>query len=328
MAISAHDLSGRLIAAVPTPLARTGQLHSGALEGYARWLAERGAGGVAVWAHTGRGLNLASDDRDRVLKAWRKHLAPGSLLLAAAGGPKASTSPHELIEKAYAMACRAAELGAEALLVYPPVAFKHRPDLAALLIRYHSRIAEAGLPLLLFYLYEAAGGISYTPEILVELLARDEVIGIKIATLDSVMTFQDVARLVVTRAPGKLVITGEDRFLAYSLMCGAETALIGMAAACTEIQAELLKAHREGRARGFLALSGLVDDLAQHTFVAPLEGYIQRMLWCLVHQKVIPPEAAHDPWGPQVDPAEFDRIGVCVARLEEARRRLDMGEPP
>ena len=35
------------------------------------------------------------------------------------------------------------------------------------------------------------------------------------------MTFQDIARLVKTRAPGKLVITGEDRFLGYSLMCGA-----------------------------------------------------------------------------------------------------------
>ena len=57
----------------------------------------------------------------------------------------------------------------------------------------------------------------------------------------------------------------------------------------------------------------MIDDLAQHTFVAPIDGYIQRMLWCLVHQGVIPAEAAHDPWGPPVDPADFDRIGAASA---------------
>src|SRR5262249_20106160 len=117
-------------------------------------------------------------------------------------------------------------------------------------------------------------------------LARDDVLGIKVATLDSVMTFQDIVRLARDRAGGKVVITGEDRFLAYSLMCGAGAALIGMAAACTGLQAELLRSHREGRAQDFLRLSSLVDDLAQHTYVAPMEGYIQRMLWCLVVENV------------------------------------------
>jgi 4-hydroxy-tetrahydrodipicolinate synthase len=226
------------------------------------------------------------------------------------------------------MACRAAELGADAVLVHPPVALRDRPECDSLLIGYHSRIAEAGLPLILFYLYEAAGGISYTPQVLIELLARPEVIGIKIATLDSVITFQAIARLVKAQAPGKVVISGEDRFLPYSLMCGAQAALIGMAAACTTLQAELLRSHFAGRSRKFLALSSLIDDLAQHTFLDPMEGYIQRMLWCLVHQHVIPADAAYDPWGPSIDPAEFDRIGTCIARLEEAARRFGAGKGP
>lgn len=98
-------------------------------------------------------------------------------------------------------------------------------------------------------------------------------------------------------------------------MCGAKAALIGMAAACTTVQARLLRSHLEGRSSEFLALSPRIDDLAQNTFLTPMEGYIQRILWCLVHQRVIPREAAHDPWGPQLDPAEFDRIGACVARV-------------
>ena len=317
--IGANDLAGKLIPAVPVPSHATGGLHEQALEAYAAWMVRQPIGGVAVWAHTGRGLCLPVSVRDRVLQTWRKFLPSGSLLVAAAGAPPEQETPSLLIEEAHAMACRAAELGADALLVYPPAALRERRDRDALIVRYHSRIADAGLPLVLFYLYEAAGGISYSPEVLAELLARSDVLGIKIATLDSIMTFQDIVRLVKEQAPAKLVITGEDRFLAYSLMCGAGAALIGMAAACTDLQAELLRTHREGRTREFLALSPLIDDLAQHTFIAPMDGYIQRMLWCLVHQKVIPPEAAHDPWGPPLAPAEFDRIGNCLERLRRCQ---------
>jgi 4-hydroxy-tetrahydrodipicolinate synthase len=213
------------------------------------------------------------------------------------------------------MACQAAELGADALLVHPPVAFRGRPDQDQLVFRYHQAIAEAGLPLILFYLYEAAGGIAYGAHLLAELLARPEVLGIKVATLDRVMTFQEVARIVGTHAPDKLLITGEDRFLGYSLMCGAQAALIGMGAACAALQDDLLQSYWRGDAARFLALNGPVDDLAQHTFIAPMEGYIQRMLLCLVHQGVIPRDAAHDPWGPRLPEIERERLAQCLERL-------------
>jgi 4-hydroxy-tetrahydrodipicolinate synthase len=99
-------------------------------------------------------------------------------------------------------------------------------------------------------------------------------------------------------------------------MCGAQAALIGMAAACTALQAEFLRCFWSKDAGRFLELNGHVDDLAQHTFVAPMEGYIQRMLWCLVHAGIIPPEAAFDPFGPRLDPAEFDRIGALLRNGE------------
>jgi 4-hydroxy-tetrahydrodipicolinate synthase len=316
MTISAGDLSGRLIPAVPVPFGADGAIHASGLERYAAWMAEQPIGGVAVWAHTGRGLRLSAVDRDRVLKRWRQALPSGCFLIAAAGARPEVRSVTEVIASAQSMARRATDLGADALLVYPPVAFRERDDCDRLVLDYHACVAEAGVPLVLFYLYEAAGGISYPPELLSALLARPEVLGIKIATLDSVMTFQDISRLIQTKATGKLILTGEDRFLGYSLMCGAQGALIGMAAACTDLQAQLLLSYGQGDAERFLALSREIDDLAQHTFIAPMEGYILRMLWCLVHQGVIPPEAAHDPWGPPLEPAEFDRLGACLQRLQ------------
>jgi 4-hydroxy-tetrahydrodipicolinate synthase len=141
------------------------------------------------------------------------------------------------------------------------------------------------------------------------------VIGIKMATLDSVMTYQDVARQVLQNHPDKLLITGEDRFLGYSLQRGAKSALLGMAAVCCDLQTELVRAHFEGDSQRFLALSQTVDALAEVLFVKPMEGYIRRILWALVHLSVIPREAANDPWGPQLAASEFEEIGRTIAAL-------------
>ncbi len=316
MATSVSHKSGWLIPAVPVPFDRDGSVHEPGLRQYAEWMAGQPIGGVAVWAHTGRGLLLDEADGGTVMTAWRRALPPGTMLVAATGARAEWRSPREVFTAVRRMARRAADLGADALLVHPPAAFREAPDRDALVLDYHSVAAEAGLPLVAFYLYEAAGGISYPPDLLAALLARDEVLGVKVATLDSVMTFQDVARLVTAVAPAKLLITGEDRFLGYSLMCGARAALIGMAAACTAIQSELLRAYWDGDAERFLHLSAAVDDLAQHTFIAPMEGYIRRMLWCLAIQGVIPEEAAHDPWGPPPEVGEYDRLAACLRRLE------------
>jgi 4-hydroxy-tetrahydrodipicolinate synthase len=321
----AEDLRRRLIAAVPVPFDAEGRVHAEAQERYVAHLASEPVGGVAVWAHTGRGLWLSAEQRAEVLTAWRRGLGSDRLVLAAAGSPPRERDPETVFRAAQAMARQAADLGADALLVHPPVAFRGRPDQDNLVLNYHAAVAEAGLPLILFYLYETAGGIAYGPHLLAELLARPEVLGIKVATLDRVMTFQQLARLVRTHAPDKLLVTGEDRFLGYSLMCGAEAALIGMAAACTALQDDLLQSYWRGDAARFLSLNGPVDDLAQHTFLAPMEGYIQRMLWCLVHQGVIPRDAAHDPWGPRISPAERARIEECLERLPSGRDLLRPG---
>jgi 4-hydroxy-tetrahydrodipicolinate synthase len=237
-------------------------------------------------------------------------------VIAAAGSATGLADPVQVMAAARTMARQAADLGANALLVHPPVPFRDRPDLDTLILDYHAAIAEAGLPLVLFYLYEQAGGIRYSSDVLTKLLARPDVLGIKVATLDSVMTFQDLATLIKTRAPDKVLITGEDRFLGYSLMCGAQAALIGMGAACTTLQRDLLRSYQHGQLDRFMKLNQSIDDLAQHTFLAPMEGYIQRMLWCLVHQGIIPMDAANDPWGPRLDPSEFMALGECLKRIE------------
>lgn len=114
----------------------------------------------------------------------------------------------------------------------------------AAIIEYHRELSALGVPLILFYLYEEAGGLAYSKEVLRELLGMPSVVGMKMAALDSVMTLQEVSSLFSSEFPGKLLITGEDRMFGYSLMCGATGALVGLGAAFPNIQSDLITAYR------------------------------------------------------------------------------------
>jgi 4-hydroxy-tetrahydrodipicolinate synthase len=309
-------LEGALIPAVPVPFDERGCLHRRAQDSYLQYMAKQPVAGVAVWVHTGRGLLLDNETGLRVLRDWRSAL-DDRVLIAGAGAAEGEAS-EEATTRSVVMAERAAKEGADALLVYAPTWLRNHERRDQLIIEHHLRLADVGLPLVLFYLYEAAGGISYSRAVLDELLAHPSVVGIKMATLDSVVTYQDIARLLAKRHPDKLLITGEDRFLGYSLRRGARAALIGMGAICCAMQAELIDCHLRGDAGRFLFLSDQADLLAESIFITPIEGYITRLLWSLVHLGIIPLAAAHDPWGPPLPAAEFEAIGRTLAALENA----------
>jgi len=307
-----------LIPAVPVPFTAAGEIDAVAQERYVAYMAQQPVVGVAVWAHTGRGLRLTREQRVKVLQSWVRALGAAKLVVAGVGGsPTHMADFSAYMNSALEMARNALEDGAQAFLVHPPRLFHHVAENQALILDYHRQLASLGAPLILFYLYEAAGGIAYTPEVLRQLFAMPQVAGIKLATLDSVMTFQTVANLLAREFPSKLVITGEDRFLGYSLMCGAQAALIGMGAACCGLQREMMLAYFEGRAAEFLELSRAVDRLSQVTFIPPMEGYIRRMLWALVHLRVIGRESTHDPWGPELPEGEFLELGNTLRALGE-----------
>lgn len=313
-----HRLRQALIPAVPVPFTASGQIDAAAQAHYVAWMARQPAAGVAVWAHTGRGLYLTREQRIEILESWAQGLGADKVVVAGVGGsPQRAEDFSAYIDSAVEMAQDALEHGAHAFLIYPPRLFHHVANNRQLLLSYHKAVASTGTPQLLFYLYEAAGGFPYSPDHLRELLALPEVVGIKIATLDSVMTLQKIASLVAGEFPRQLIVTGEDRFLGYSLMCGAQAALIGMGAACTTLQHNLLKAYFDGRATEFLGLSRKVDLLSQVTFIPPMEGYVQRMLWALVHQGVLGRESAHDPWGPVLPESDFVELGNALRALGE-----------
>ncbi len=276
----ASRLRHGLIPAVPVPF-HGRAIAEDAQRAYARWMAAQPVAGVAGWAHTGRGPHLSAEDRRLVLDTWRDAL-PDKLVVAGA--------------RDITMAIEARRGRADAILAFPD-----RDDPVA----YHRRLSRE-LPVIAFLLYEAAGGVAYDDATLDAILGLPAVIGIKVATLDSVMTFQRLAT-VVQRHPGKLLITGEDRFLGYSVMMGAEAALVGMGAALPDLQAALLTAAGTADWPRFVALSAICDRLAAATFVEPMEGYVRRMLWAAAEDGALSPDACDDPWGPALSADALDR---------------------
>jgi len=308
-----------LIPAVPVPCNASGEIDLAAQRAYVAWMAEQPIAGVAVWVHTGRGLHLKHEQRLQVLGSWCEGLGANKLIIAGVGGsPERAADFSDYVASALEMARDAMDNGAHAFLVHPPRLFHHAGDTRETLLTYHREIASTGVPQVLFYLYEAAGGVAYSDEQLRELMNLPGMAGIKVATLDSVMTYQRIADFMAREFPKHLLLTGEDRFFGYSLMCGAQAALIGMGSASTALQARMMAAFYESRTSEFLELSRKVDRLSQATFIPPMEGYIRRMLWALVHQGVISRDAAHDPWGPALPESEYAELGKALADLGES----------
>ncbi|HJU69600.1 MAG TPA: hypothetical protein VJ650_15270, partial [Gemmatimonadaceae bacterium] len=78
----AKQLDGTLVPAVPVPRRSTGEVHVEAQRMYAAWMARQPVSGVAVWAHTGRGLHLDAEARAQVLTTWRTEMPPSALIVA------------------------------------------------------------------------------------------------------------------------------------------------------------------------------------------------------------------------------------------------------
>jgi 4-hydroxy-tetrahydrodipicolinate synthase len=287
-----EGLTGGLIPAVPVPF-RGRDFDASAQQQYARWMAAQPVAGVAVWAHTGRGPHLGADVRRQVLDSWREAM-PDKIIVAGA--------------REVGMAIEARRGKADALLAFPE---RNDP------IAYHRRLGRE-LPVIAFYLYESAGGVAYDDDTLHGILNLPEVLGIKVATLDSVMTFQRIAAVLQSH-PTKLLITGEDRFLGYSLLMGARAALIGMGAALPDLQSDLVRACRAEDWGRFVTLSDLCDRFSQTTFIQPMEGYIRRMLWAAAAEGALPPEACDDPWGPPLPASERETVERAVRDARATR---------
>jgi 4-hydroxy-tetrahydrodipicolinate synthase len=236
---------------------------------------------------TGEGPHLTVDEKRQTLETVAEVVAGKCLVVGGVAGPSTALGVSN------ARAARAA--GADALLVFPIPAFLGQPLNPEVPYRYHAAIAEAvDLPLILFQLQPALGGVLFTTEILHKLITIPSVAAIKEASFDA-MRFLQVKAALESASRKITFLTGNDNFICESFILGAEGALLGFSTLGTQEQVNMLKAVQRGDFNEARELGCRLQPLADVIFAPPVTDYRARtkealkMLGVLDNTTVRPP---------------------------------------
>ncbi len=273
------NLNG-LIPATVLPMHEDGSIDEPSLRSYITWVVEQGPVALAINVDTGEGPHLTHHEKVRILSIVRD--VTDTPIVAGLAGPSTDAAVRQ------ARDFKAA--GADALLVFPIPAYLSEPLDPRVPVAYHEAIAEVGLPLILFQLQPALGGLNFEPDTLRAMASIDGVIGMKEASFDA-RRFVDVGRLLADLPRPITYLTGNDNFILESFMLGATGALIGFGAVMTREQVAMIEAWQAGRIDDALELGRRVQRLADVVFARPVGDYRVRLKECLKLLGVIP--AAH-----------------------------------
>src|SRR4030088_839341 len=170
------DLEG-MIPATVLPMTADAQIDEAGLRTYIRHVAAAEPKALAINVDTGEGPHLWPKERLRVLEVVLDEVGDRIPIIAGLGA--------QFTEQAVALAREIKEVGAAGLLVFPISAYQGTPLDPEVPVRYHAAIGDAtGLPLILFQLQPALGGVNFEPETLSRLCTVAQVAAIKEASFN------------------------------------------------------------------------------------------------------------------------------------------------
>jgi len=192
------------------------------------WHLEAGTSGVVVAGTTGESATLDAGERDWLLKSALEIV--GGRMSVIAGTGAASTAV------AVAQSCRAAALGADAVLVAAP--YYNRPPQRGLVAHYRA-IAEASEVPVVLYNVPARTAVDLEPETVLELARHPNVVAIKeaVADMDRVRRY--------ARA-GLVVVSGDDTSALAAMRHGAAGVISVAANIAPSLVARMCRLAAEG----------------------------------------------------------------------------------
>ena len=199
---------GGVIPAIPTPFTSDGQqVDEGALRRVVRHVLDGGVHGIMTTGGTGEFPHLSRDERRRVTQVVAEETAGAVPIYA--GTAACSTW------EALALTADAAEAGADAAILVPPFYFGI-PDES--LHGFFADLAGAGTLPIVVYNNPLYTGNALSPGLIAELMALDNVIGLKQSESD---LGQLVEALRLAEDSGRSLLTGIDSQLYAALTVGA-----------------------------------------------------------------------------------------------------------
>jgi 4-hydroxy-2-oxoglutarate aldolase len=193
-----------------------------------KW-ARTGITGFVLLGSTGERVHLDEREYVRVLETARKEI-PTDLAFIAGAGQHSTTGAIREIQKA-------AELGADAVLVITPHYYRAAMTQNTL-VSYYTAVADASRIPVLLYSMPALTGIKIEPETSARLSEHPNIIGVK----DSSNDVAGFAATVKVCPSDFAVLTGNGTVLLDALRAGATGAILAVGCVVPELCVEIFRA--------------------------------------------------------------------------------------
>ncbi|WP_377643429.1 4-hydroxy-tetrahydrodipicolinate synthase [Oryzobacter terrae] len=230
---------GTVLTAMVTPMSLDGEVDEKGTDALVDHLLETGHDGLVVNGTTGEASTLTDDESIAMVQRVKERAAGRAAVVAGVGS---NDTRH-----AVAMARRAAEVGADALLLVSP--YYNKPTQAGLVAHCHAVADATELPVML---YDIPGrtGIPFTHDTLVTLADHPRIVAVKDAKGDLAASTKAIA------ATDLLWFSGEDALTLPLLAIGAS----GTVSVVGHVAGAQYRAMVEAVARGDLAEARRINE--------------------------------------------------------------------
>jgi dihydrodipicolinate synthase/N-acetylneuraminate lyase len=229
------DLRG-VFAPIPTPFDRDERVDLGRLSAAcARWAASP-LGGLVVLGSTGEAVLLDEDESDRIMAFTRERWPAGQARPFIVGAGRESTPATIRAVR------RAADLGADAVLVRTPGFYKSQMT-NDVFVRHYTAVADASPVPVLLYNFTAVTGVNLSPAAVSRLSTHSNIIGVKESS-------GDIAQMtdLVAGTPGDFsVLAGSSTTFCSALGVGAAGGVLALACVLPDACVRLFELTRGGR---------------------------------------------------------------------------------
>jgi 4-hydroxy-2-oxoglutarate aldolase len=224
---------GGVILPVVTSFAANGELNAPALTRNLQQWSATGISGIVVLGSTGERVHLDESEYIETIQTGRAAVS-GDLAFIVGAGQQSTVSSIQEVR-------RAAQAGANAVLVITPSFYRSAITQDAL-VKHYNAVADASPVPVILYSMPALTGIKIEPATIARLSDHPNIIGVKDSSAD-IGGFKETVGL----CPNEFaVMTGNGTVFLDALRVGATGAILAVGCAVPEICVEILGAFRAG----------------------------------------------------------------------------------
>jgi 4-hydroxy-2-oxoglutarate aldolase len=243
-----NNLQGVLLP-VTTPFSKDGVVDLPALKSNLDRWSETGISGYVFLGSTGEHVHLDESEYLRIVEAARSHVSQELAFIVGAGQQSTIGTIKEI--------ARAADAGADAVLVITPHYYRSAITQETL-VSYYQSVADASPVSLLLYSMPALTGIKIEPETVARLSEHPNIVGVKDSSND-VAGFSETVRL----CPAEFaVMTGNGTVFLDALRAGATGAILAVGCVAPELCVEIYRAFKAGEDERASVLQSKLTPLA------------------------------------------------------------------